>query len=152
MTPATPTERSGQILRTAAHTVPVVRSSRERATLGVLLQAATTAEQTVGGPAQREAYRTTRSLLAAARALGFTLADLAMLLSVTDGAVRTRSGVLIPIAPSTFLALVPTLEPEAAAAGIWDPEPLEETPVDPRTLIAWYLATPNAPTTIGVST
>jgi hypothetical protein len=47
---------------------------------------------------------------------------------------------MTPILPSTFLALVPNLKPVAAAAGLWDPEPLEEAPIDPRELVAWYLS------------
>ncbi|MET3452603.1 hypothetical protein [Curtobacterium sp. 1544] len=140
MTTTTPGEPR-PVLRTAAHTVPLIRSARERAALQVLLLAATETEHTSFGSSRRDAFRTTRSLIAAARVLGFTLADLATMLGVSEGSVRNRSSVLTPILPSTFLNLVPTLKPVAAAAGLWDPESMLERPVDPRELVTWYLST-----------
>lgn len=128
------------VLRTAARTAPVIRSAREHAALQTLLLAATAAEHTATGSARRDAYRTTRSLIAASRVLGFPLPDLAAMLGVSEGSVRNRSNVLIPILPSTFLNLVPELKPAAAADGIWDPEPSDEHAADPRTLISWYLS------------
>ncbi|WP_419766651.1 hypothetical protein [Curtobacterium flaccumfaciens] len=139
MTTTTPGEPR-PVLRTTAHAVPVIRSARERAALQILLLAATETEHTSFGSSRRDAFRTTRSLIAAARVLGFTLADLATMLGVSEGSVRNRSSVLTPILPSTFLSLVPTLQAVAAAAGLWDPESTRARPADPRELLAWYLS------------
>lgn len=141
MTAPTAPDEYSSVFRTEAHTVPVIRSARERAALQMLLLRSTAVEQSARGPRRRDAYRATRSLIAASRALGFTLSDLSAMLGVSPGSVRNRSSVITPVLPSAFLALVPHLKPVAAAAGVWDPEPLEETPVDPRELITWYLTT-----------
>lgn len=138
-------DEDGPMFLTHAHTVPVIRSAREHAALRMLLQASTASEQAARGPERRDVYRTTRSLIAAARALGFSLPDLSAMLGVSRGSVRNRSSVMAPVLPSAFVALVPNLKPEAAAAGLWDPEPLEEEPSDPRELIAWYLTVSSAP-------
>jgi len=128
------------ILLTSADILPVVRSAREQAALRALLQAATAAEQAARGTSRRDAYRTNRSLIAASRALGFTLAELAAALGVSEGQVRSRSNVLTRVLPSSMLALVPVLIPAAVSAGLWRRPPLAEEPWDPRELIAWYLS------------
>lgn len=141
MTDPTASDGFDAVFRTDAHTVSVIRSARERAALQALLRRSTAAEQASRGPGRRDAYRTTRSLVAASRALGFPLSDLSVMLGVSQESVRGRSNVITPLLPSTFLTLVPNLKPVAAAAGLWDPEPLEEALKDPRELIAWYLTT-----------
>lgn len=107
----------------------------EHAALRALLLNAKQAEVAATGFARRETFRATRSLLAAARALGFTVPALAEMLSVRDDSVKTRSNVIAPIPRSQFVALIPALseaQPDRAGWG----DQLE----DPVQLLAAYLS------------
>lgn len=110
----------------------------EREALCVLLQAAKQAELTAVGPDRRGAFRTTRSLIGAARKLGFTLPVLAEMLEVTEGSVRNRTGPPLPMLPSVLLALIP------GAASPWTAEIRDlghgtQREVDVVELLRWYL-------------
>ena len=115
------------------------KTPQEHQTLRVLLLAAKKAEAAATGPDRREVFRMTRSLLAAARTIGFTLRDLAELTGVSQDSLRSRSKVLAPIPRARFLALVPdasTPSARADAAACPGEDPVE--------LLTWYLGT--APT------
>ncbi|MCS5524675.1 hypothetical protein NY551_18230 [Curtobacterium flaccumfaciens pv. oortii] len=70
-----------------------------------VLRAATAAETTATGRALREAFRTTRHLLAGARSVGISVPELAATLGVSAGALRARSDRDGDITVDTFLAL-----------------------------------------------
>jgi hypothetical protein len=113
----------------------------EHEALRVLLQAAKQAELAAVGPDRRRAFRTTRSLIGAARRLGFTLPVLAEMLEVTDGSVRNRTGPPLPILPSVFLALIPSGAVSPWTAEIRDLGHGSQREVDAVELLRWYLRT-----------
>jgi len=116
------------------------KTPQEHQALRVLLLAAKKAEAAATGPDRREVFRMTRSLLAAARTIGFTLRDLAELTGVSQGSLRSRSSVLAPIPRARFLALIPDDAPTIAARADAPAHPGE----DPVELLTWYLG--SAPT------
>ncbi|MBT1664940.1 hypothetical protein [Curtobacterium flaccumfaciens] len=119
--------------RPAPHTVGQLEALR------VLLQAAKEAEVAAVGPDRRGAFRTTRSLIGAARKLGFTLTVLAEMLEVTEGSVRNRTGPPLPMLPSVFLALIPSGAVSPWTAGIRDLDHGSQREVDAVELLRWYL-------------
>jgi hypothetical protein len=112
--------------------------------LRVLLQAAKQTELTAVGPDRRGAFRTTRSLIGAARKLGFTLPVLAEMLEVTEGSVRNRTGPPLPILPSAFLALIPSGAASPWTAGIRDLGHGSQREIDAVEMLRWYLHTDGA--------
>jgi hypothetical protein len=109
--------------------------------LRVLLQAAKEAELAAVGPDRRGAFRTTRSLIGAARRLGFTLPVLGEMLEVTEGSVRNRTGPPLSMLPSVFLALIPIGAVSPWTAGIRDLGHGSQREVDAVELLRWYLRT-----------
>lgn len=107
--------------------------------LRVLLQAAKQTELTAVGPDRRSAFRTTRSLVGAARRLGFTLTVLADMLEVTEGSVRNRTGPPLPMLPSVFLALIPSGAASPWTAGIRDLGHGSQREVDAVELLRCYI-------------
>lgn len=105
----------------------------------MLLQAAKQAELTAVGPDRRGAFRTTRSLIGAARKLGFTLTVLAEMLEVTEGSVRNRTGPTLPMLPSVFLALIPSGAASPWTAAIRDLGHGSQREVDVVELLRWYI-------------
>ena len=112
-----------------------VKTPQEYQALRVLLLAAKEAETEATGPDRREVFRMTRSLLAAARTIGFTLRDLAELTGVSQGSLRSRSNVLTPIPRARFLALVP----DNATAILTRVDAPAYPGEDPVELLTWYL-------------
>lgn len=113
---------------------PHTRTVEEHTALRVLLAHAQEAEAAAAGASRRDAFRVTRSLLAAARALGFTLPALSDMLGITAGSLRNRSEILTPIPRSRFLAILPDHTSVGGTATIEDDE-LE----DPVVLLESYL-------------
>jgi hypothetical protein len=120
-------------LRPEGVAAPIERTPYDRAALRQLLLAARDAEVQASGPALREAYRTSRSLIAAAVILGFTFSELAEMLDVTVGSVRNRSNILHPIPRASFAALVTATDDRLTIA-------VSERREDPVQLLTWYLA------------
>ena len=116
------------------------RNASERSALQSLLRASIAVHQAAPAADRPDAYRMTRSLIAASQALEFDSSDIAQMLGVSERDLQSCGETLHPVLPSSFFALMPRLKPVAAAEGVWDPEPLEEIPTDPRELIAWYLS------------
>jgi hypothetical protein len=77
----------------------------------------------------------TRSLLAAARALGFTVPALAQMVSVQDASVKPRSNVITSIPRSQFVTLIPAVTDTQPDRAGWRNQ-LE----DPVQLLAEYLS------------
>lgn len=134
MSTTTPSPNRGPMIR-PKDLLHVARRPEEHDALRVLFTAAKHAETTATGQDRRPAHRLTRSLLAAARVLGFTLDDLAKLTGVTADSVRARSGVLDPVPRSRFLALLP----EIADAELPALSPAADPAEDPVELLTWYL-------------
>lgn len=130
-----PTSMTGQ---------PEFHSVGEHEALRVLLQAAKRVEMTAVGPGRRVAFRNTRSLIGAARKLGFTLTVLAEMLEATEGSVRNRTGPPLPILPSAFLALIPSAVVSPWTVEIRDPGHGSQREVDAVELLRWYLRTVGA--------
>jgi hypothetical protein len=86
---------------------PAPRTPAAHAALADLLHAAQDAEATASGPDRRIAFRHTRSLIGAARRLGFTYPALADMLGTSESAARSRTDRPWPIQPSAFRALIP---------------------------------------------
>jgi hypothetical protein len=107
----------------------------------VLLRAAKHAELAAVGSDRRGAFRTTRSLIGAARRLGFTLPVLAEMLEVTDGSVRNRTGPPLPVLPSVFIALIPSGAASPLTVAIRDLGHGSQREVDAVELLRWYLCT-----------
>jgi len=112
--------------------VVATRAPAELQALGKLLATAKHAETTATGSSRREAFRATRSLLAAARVLGFTVSELAALTGVSEGSVRNRSNRLAPMSPRRFYSLLPEHD-----QGVLDTLPGAER--DPVQLLTEYL-------------
>lgn len=109
---------------------PIRRTTQEHHALQQLLQAAKHAEHTVPSGDRRSAYRTTRSLLAAARMLGFTVPELATITGVGVESVRNRSNALHSVARARFNRLIQGDVPA----------PVADDEEDPVTLLSWYLS------------
>jgi hypothetical protein len=111
--------------------------------LAELLHAAQRIEAASSGPDRRVAFRNTRSLIGAARRLGFTFPELGLMLGTSEGSARTRSQQPSPMQPSAFRALVPPehLPATDALLADFDPEPT----VDVVTMLEHYLNAIDAP-------
>jgi hypothetical protein len=122
---------------------PLLPTPAAHVALAELLHAALRVEAAATGPDRRIAFRNTRSLIGAARRLGFTFAALGLMLGTSEGSARTRSQQPWPMHPSTFRALVPPERLPAAGALLADsgPEPM----VDAVAMLDQYLSTFDAP-------
>jgi hypothetical protein len=112
------------------------------AALAELLRAAQRVEAAASGPDRRIAFRNTRSLIGAARRLGFTFPAMGLMLGTSEGSARNRSQPW-PLQPSAFRALIPPEHLPATDALLADLDP--EPTVDVVTMLDRYLGAINAP-------
>jgi hypothetical protein len=86
---------------------PLLPTPAAHVALAELLHAAQRVETAASGPDRRIAFRNTRSLIGAARRLGFTFLAMGLMLGTSEGSARNRSQRPWPMQPSEFHALVP---------------------------------------------
>lgn len=131
----TPPDAARELQRPLGTPPLITRTPEEHAALRTLLLNAKRAETIARGSARRESFRRTRSLLAAARALGFTVPALAEMLSVRDYSIGTRSNVITLMPRALFAELIPDLTDTKPHPGTWGDQ-LE----DPVQLLAAFLS------------
>jgi hypothetical protein len=130
------TERPDQAASGEEHALPTPAA---HAALADLLHAAQGAEAAASGPGRRVAFRHTRSLIGAARRLGFTYPALADMLGTSESAARSRTDRPWPIQPSAFRALIPPAHLSTTTSLFADLDP--DHAVDLVAMLDHYLST-----------